>query len=173
MRLKNIRERYKRSRFIRIMSQLLMLLVIYFSVRYWLSIEDIEGKAPVVYAQMLNGEYFDLREHQSKPVLIHFWATWCPICQFENSNIEALAKDYQVITIASWSEGAREIAEYMNQENLTMPVIVDEDAEWAKLYGVKAVPTSFIVDGDGVIKFVEKGYSSETGLRLRMWFLQH
>lgn len=65
-----------------------------------------------------------------------------------------------------------QVREYLKRENLSYPVIVDEDGEWANVYGVKAVPASYIIDSKGVIRFIEKGYSSETGLRLRLWWLE-
>jgi len=168
----SIRNSYKQNKFVRIIIQLIFVLLIYFSIRTWQSMDNIQGEAPVIVASRLNGENFDLRKQQSKPVLVHFWATWCPICQFENSNIANIAKDYQVITIASWSEGEAQVAEYLKKENLNLPVIVDEDGEWAKVYGVKAVPASFIIDSQGMIQYIEKGFTSETGLRLRLWWLE-
>ena len=134
--------------------------------------DNIQGMAPAIVATTLKGETFDLRDHQSKPVLVHFWATWCPICEFENSNIVNIAEDYQVITVASWSETEAEVREYLRKEGLNLPVIVDEDGEWAKVYGVKAVPSSFFVDKKGFIQFVEKGYTSEVGMRARLWWLE-
>jgi len=170
--LANFKNHYKQNKFSRIIVQLLLVLLVYFSIRAWQSMDNIQGEAPIIVASMLNGKNFDLREYQSKPVLVHFWATWCPICQFENSNIVNIAKDYQVITIVSWSEGAAQVREYLKKENLSLPVIVDEDGEWAKVYGVKGVPASYIIDENGMIQFIEKGFTSETGLRLRLWWLE-
>lgn len=169
--LSNANNVYKKNKIIRLLVQSLILLMVYFAVRAWQSVDNIEGEAPVIVATMLSGEEFDLRKLQSKPVLVHFWASWCPICEFENSNIANLAKDYQVITIASWSEGDAQVQQYLDAENLNFPVIVDEDGEWAKVYAVKGVPASFILDAQGIIRFIEKGYTSETGLRLRLWWL--
>lgn len=163
---------YKQHRLFRIASQVLIFFLIYMGVRYWQSLDNIQGQAPVIVAQTISGKAFDLRETHAKPILVHFWATWCPICNLENSNIAALAQDYQVITIASWSEGKQQVMDFMQEKNLKMPVIVDEDGEWAKLYNVKSVPASFIIDTQGDIQFIEKGYSSEMGLRLRLWWLQ-
>ncbi|VAW54770.1 hypothetical protein MNBD_GAMMA07-2798, partial [hydrothermal vent metagenome] len=97
---------------------------------------------------------------------------WCHICEFENSNIANIAKDYDVITIASWSESATQVKAYLQKEKLNFPVIVDEDGEWAKVYGVKGVPASFVLDKTGVIQYIETGYTSEMGLRLRLWWLE-
>ena len=169
----NIKKLYRKNKFFNILLQLLVVLVVYFSIRAWQSVDNIQGKAPVILATTLNNEKIDSRDFQSKPVLIHFWATWCPICQFENNNIENISKDYQVISIASWSEGKAEVQKYIKDEHLNLPiVIVDEDGEWAKVFAVKGVPTSFIVDKKGDIQFIEKGYTSELGLRLRLWWLE-
>ena len=168
----NTKQAYKKNKYIRLVFQLMFFLLIYFSIRTWQSVDNIQGKAPVIVAVTLEGEKVDLRKYQSRPVLVHFWATWCPVCQFENSNIANLVEDYQVITIASWSETETQVKTYLTDEGLSMPVIVDEDGEWAKVYGVKAVPSSFFIDSKGVIQFVEKGYTSELGLRLRLWWLE-
>jgi len=170
--LKKAKTLYQGNKFIRFISQALFVLIIYFSVRTWQALDNIQGEAPVIVATMLSGQNFDLREQHSKPILVHFWATWCPVCQFENSNIENIAEDYQVITLASWSEGENKVRQYLENENLNFPVIVDDDGEWAKVYGVKAVPSSFIIDGNGMIQFIESGYTSEIGLRLRLWWLE-
>jgi len=163
---------YRQQKWLRIVSQLFLFLLIIVAVRAWQSRHYIEGAAPVIVATTLSGAEFDLRKPRTQPVLVHFWATWCPICQFENSNIANLAEDYSVISIASWSEGEAQVREYLKKEQLNFPVIVDEDGEWANVYGVKGVPASFIVDRSGNIRFIETGYTSELGLRLRLWWLE-
>lgn len=173
--IKRLKTVYKENRLVRIILQFIIILFIYFVIRAWKSMDNIRGAAPVIKAQMLQGEVFDLRDNinqkNNKPILVHFWATWCPVCELENSNIVSLAEDYQVVTIASWSEGAVNVTEYLSQQKLDMPVIVDEDGEWAKLYGVNAVPKSFFIDSRGMIRFIESGYTTEAGLRLRLWWL--
>ena len=59
----------------------------------------------------------------------------------------------------------------MQQENLQYPVIVDADGSIAKTYGVQGVPSSFIISDTGEIKFIEQGYTTEIGLRLRLGWL--
>jgi len=169
----NIKTIVKKNKVFSILLQLAAVLVVYFIIRAWQSVDNIKGQAPVILATSLNNEKIDSRDFKTKPLLIHFWATWCPICQFENNNIENIAKDYQVISIASWSGGAAEVRQYLKDEQLHLPIVIlDDDAEWAKVFAVKGVPTSFIVDKKGVIHFIEKGYTSEVGLRLRLWWLQ-
>ncbi len=164
---------YAESRFFRIIAQLLVVITVYMSVRYWQSQEMVRGLAPVSSAVTLNNEVIELAPPLEKPVLVHFWASWCPVCKFENSNIASLSEDYAVITVASWSGAAEEVAQYVETESLDMPVVVDEDGEWAKLYGVKGVPASFFVGTDGQIEMIEKGYTTEIGLRFRMWWIEN
>ena len=170
--LERLQVYYKQYFMLRFVVQFTVILILYFSIRYWKSLDNIQGVAPVIHDITLSGENFDLREQKTKPLLVHFWATWCPMCELENSNIASIAKDYQVITIASWSEGKTQVANYLKQQGLELPVIVDESGEWAKLYGVKAVPSSFVIDKQGNIQFIETGYTTEPGLRLRLWWLE-
>ena len=74
-----------------------------------------------------------------------------------------------MISIVSWSEGEAEVKAYMQNKQLTFPVMLDTIGKLAQSFGLKGVPTSFILDPNGEITFVESGYSTEAGLRLRLW----
>ncbi len=161
----------KQHRWLSWLLQLCLIVLVFVAIRAYQLRDAVQGEAPVIHGQLLNGEAVNLSNYRGQPVLVHFWATWCPVCRMENSNIAAIAEDQRVITIASWSEGAQAVAEYMRQENLDMPVLVDDEGQWAHVYGVNAVPSSFIIDGNGMIRFVESGYTTEIGLRWRLWWL--
>jgi thiol-disulfide isomerase/thioredoxin len=103
-------------------------------------------------------------------VLVHFWASWCPVCRAEQSSIAAIAQDNQnVITIAMQSGTPEQVAAYMREQGIAFPVLNDPDGHIARAWGVHAVPVSFIIAPDGEIRFVEVGYTTQIGLRLRMW----
>lgn len=118
---------------------------------------------------LMDGTEFTISEFSGKPVLIYFWATWCPICNMVNGSVQSISEDYPVISIASWSDGEVKVKAYMHENQLTFPVLLDNTGELAQTFGLKGVPISFILDPNGEIKFVETGYSSEVGLRLRLW----
>ena len=108
-----------------------------------------------------------------QPTLVQFWATWCPVCRAEQSSIEALASDYpNTITVAMQSGNAAAVNKFMREQSLSFPVINDADGSLAQAWGVHAVPASFIVDSKGQIRFVEIGYTTGLGLRLRLWLAQ-
>jgi len=103
-----------------------------------------------------------------KPLVLHFWATWCPTCKLEASNIEAISKKYEVLTIAVNSGSNAKIKAYMTQRDLSFRVVNDSDGKWARQFKVEAYPTTFIYDARGELKFTEVGYTSTIGLFTRM-----
>jgi thiol-disulfide isomerase/thioredoxin len=110
---------------------------------------------------------------EDKPLIIHFWATWCPTCKFEASNIEKLSKDYEVITIAVQSGTKEEIEKYLKEHNLTFNVVNDEEAIYSRNFNIKAFPTTFIYDENKNLRFSEVGYTSTFGLYFRMKFVEY
>ena len=146
---------------------LVFILVLLF--QWWQTSKLPSGSAPVLAGSMLSGETLDLKDLRGKPVLVHFWATWCPICRAEDGSIHDLAQDYRVLTVATNSGDAREITSYMVENNLEFPVLLDESGAMGSSWGVKGVPSSFIVDGAGEIRSVAVGYTTGIGLRLRLW----
>ncbi|TAJ79338.1 MAG: protein disulfide oxidoreductase [Gallionellaceae bacterium] len=107
---------------------------------------------------------------QGHPALVHFWATWCPVCRAEQGSIDAIAKDYpNTVTIAMRSGDLAAVGKFMREQSLDFPVIGDPEGTISQAWGVHAVPASFIVDSTGQIRFVEVGYTTELGLRLRLW----
>ncbi len=107
---------------------------------------------------------------QGKPLLVHFWATWCPTCNLEASNIETISKDFEVLTIAVKSGTNEEIQKYMQEHKLTFKVINDSEAFIAGEFSIGAYPTTFIYNKENQVVFSEVGYTSTLGLWLRMWW---
>ncbi len=107
---------------------------------------------------------------KSKPILIHLWATWCPTCDVEASNIQYISKDYQVLTFAVKSGSNNDIANYMKDNDLDFNVINDQNGFYASKFNVSAYPTTLIYDTDQNLVFSEVGYTSTLGLKLRMWY---
>ncbi|QKF73502.1 putative copper tolerance-associated protein, TlpA-like family [Aliarcobacter faecis] len=117
---------------------------------------------------LLDGSTYKVKN--DKPLIVHFWATWCPICALEEQNIQSLSKDYEVITIATQSGSKKEIEEYLEKNSLTFKVVNDEDGNLSDKFNIKAFPTTFIYDKNQNLKFSEVGYTSSFGLIFRMWW---
>jgi len=143
--------------------------LVFFGVRYYQQSDMPRGKAPVVAGITLSGDHVSI-EKSAKPVLLHFWASWCRICEWEHDTIASIARDYAVISVAIQSGNDKEVKSYVEKNGLVIPVINDESGQIAMDYGVRGVPSSFIIDRNGVIRAVEVGFTSEIGLRLRLWW---
>ena len=138
-------------------------------VNWWKTRDTPSGNLSELSVELIDGTIVSIKDYAGKPVLLHFWATWCPICELQKSSVQAISEDYPVISVASWSENKTAVKLYMQEHQLTFPTVLDNSGALAQKFGLKGVPASFIVDPEGEIKFVETGYSTEIGLRLRLW----
>ena len=149
----------------------LLFIVLVVGIRTWQQRDMVSGPAPTLQGVMLNSTPYQLPTHPERPLLVHFWATWCPICRTEQSSIDAIAHDRtDTITIAMQSGSDSQVTSYMREQGIALPVLNDSDGRISKVWGVHAVPASFIIDRDGKISFVEVGYTTSIGLRLRLWW---
>lgn len=135
------------------------------------------GPAPEITAQRLDGSAFrlaDWRAEQSgRATLLYFWADWCTVCRTTAGNVSALAADWPVTSIASQSGDAAAVAAVMAERGYSWPTVADRRGEIVKDYGLPGFPGFVIVAPDGNIRFVSLGYTSELGLRLRLWWASH
>jgi len=146
----------------------LILVVVIVGIRAWQQRDVVSGSAPSLAGKLLDGSACVLPDR--RPVLVHFWATWCPVCSAEQGSIQSIAQgDYAVVTVAMQSGSPADVAKHLAEQRLDFPVLNDPDGRVSAAWGVHAVPASFIVDRDGRIRFVEIGYTTEIGLRLRLW----
>jgi peroxiredoxin len=144
-------------------------LVFLFGVRAYQHRDMPKGSAPPLAGDDLRGEPVSLADYRGKPVLLHFWATWCGVCKAEQHNIDAVARDVPVLSVASQSGDAGEVAAFVSEHGIVPRVVVDAESALARRFGVHAFPATFVIDASGAIRHVEVGYTTELGLRLRMW----
>lgn len=149
---------------------LLILAIILIVMRVWQQRDMPEAQPPALQAITLEGKPYNLPRHPERPLLVHFWASWCPICRVEQDSIAAIARDHPgTLTLAMQSGKPDEVAQYLKQLGVNYPVVNDPDGTIAASWGVHSVPASFIIAPDGSVRFIEIGYTSEIGLRLRLW----
>ncbi|MCX6044515.1 MAG: TlpA disulfide reductase family protein, partial [Chloroflexi bacterium] len=90
----------------------------------------------------------------------NFWATWCGPCQEELPAVEATSARYanqvQVIGVDQ-AEAPDVVQSYVAEFQLTYPIVMDKDNSVANHYNVKGMPTTFFIDGDGVIRHMWMG----------------
>jgi thiol-disulfide isomerase/thioredoxin len=160
-------------RWFRLAVEVISILLLLLAVRAWMQRGMVAGPVPELEGRLLNDKPYSLLADSRRPLLVHFWASWCPVCKLEQESIQAISEDYPVITIAMQSGEANEVTEYMLQEGLRFPVINDSSGMLSRRFGVRAVPSSFIVSKNNTIVFREAGYTTGIGLRLRLWVAQY
>jgi thiol-disulfide isomerase/thioredoxin len=152
---------------------LLLILVIVAGIQWWKGRPLASGEAPSLSGTTLEGRTLDLTSERGRPVLVHFWATWCAVCRLGNGALEAVARDHRVITVALQSGDAAEIRRYLASEGLAFDVVPDETGALARGWGVPGVPATFVLDPAGRVAFSTLGLTTEWGLRARLWGAAH
>jgi len=128
-----------------------------------------DAALPKVEVSRVFGVAYDSTQKPDRPYVLHFWATWCPVCRAEAGNIDALAKDETVITVAVKSGGLQEIEKYKRENGLAFPVINDQNGAIAAAFKISVFPTTIIVGKDGKVFWAESGYTTTWGLKFRLW----
>ncbi len=115
----------------------------------------------------INNKTINSNDFKEKPLIIHFWATWCPACKLEAPNIQALSKSANIITVAVNSGTDEELKIFLKQRDFDFMVFNDLNGEFATKFKVSSFPTTFIYDKSGEISSIEVGYTSTIGLKIR------
>jgi len=139
------------------------------AVGYYQQRDIPRDRAPPLAGQSLNGKFLDLQQMTARgPVLVYFWATWCPYCRLVSPAVSDLSHDHQVISVAMQSGSDEELREYLAGRDLHFPSINDPAAALSGAWGVRVTPTIVIVDSRGEVRWVTSGTTSKLGLQLRL-----
>ena len=100
-----------------------------------------------------DGRRFRLHDHRGRVVFINFWATWCLPCREEMPAMERLYQQHRetgfVMVAVSADTSPKNVPAFVKEQKLTFAVALDPQLEVANVYGVRALPSSFIVDKNG------------------------
>jgi thiol-disulfide isomerase/thioredoxin len=134
------------------------------------------GKATPPLARMdLAGKSVDLKDLRGRVVLVNFWATWCEPCREEMPSLARLkeklkgqGKPFEVLAV-NFGESSGKVADFVRKEGWSVPVLLDPDKESAAAWGAKGLPTTFLVDAKGRVRywtFGERDWSEGESLRV-------
>ncbi len=130
--------------------------------------------APDFTLQTIDGRSITLRDYtagKGTPIVLNFWATWCPPCRVEMpyfENVNNLYSGEVAVLGLNQAESAAVIAEYARDHGLTYPLLVDDDMKVNNLYGVLNLPTTIFIDRNGVVREVLIGTISQGVLEDRI-----
>jgi DsbE subfamily thiol:disulfide oxidoreductase len=104
---------------------------------------------------LLEGETKSLSSYKGKVVFLNFWATWCGPCRIEMPSLEALYNKFSdkglEILAVNCREDQAAVSSYLKNEGFSFPVLLDLNGRVSLNYGIQAIPTTFLIDRDGMI----------------------
>jgi len=125
------------------------------------SAPEIGKSAPSFQLTDINGKSVSLSDFQGKPVLINFWATWCAPCLFEMPYIQEVYDEWAerglVILAINIGESPSRVENFMHYFNFSFPVLMDMKKNVTAKYNVIGYPTTYFIDGDGIIRDIKIG----------------
>jgi peroxiredoxin len=112
------------------------------------------------------GRTVKLSDYRGKPVALHFWATWCGPCIRELPLIAALGPRSQELTTlaVNCAETDREVSSFLRTWKLDLNLVMDRDGRISQLYNIYAIPQTFMIDAEGIIRSIRVGAYSQREL---------
>ena len=119
-------------------------------------------EAPALTLQSLDGESFDLEAivEENRVVMVNFWATWCGPCKIEMPQLQNLYERYGtrgLEILAITQENRETVEEFLSTRSYSFPILLDPEGRVSDLYGVSALPTTFLVGRNGKITRTQTG----------------
>jgi len=121
-----------------------------------------QSGAPDFTLPSLDGPNLRLREQRGQVVMINFWASWCGPCRVEMPHLSKLYDKYRAsgftVLAVNIDEDPRKAAGLAKQLGMKFPVLLDSDKKVSRLYDLGTMPTTVLVDRDGRVRHVHRGY---------------
>jgi peroxiredoxin len=141
------------------------------------AVPETNAPAPDFSLETLSGETVSLSDYTGQVVLINYWATWCIPCKAEMPLLQRYADQYKndlVVLAVNDGETVDKVKPFVQELNLTLPVLLDPNETVTQQYRIRGFPTTMFVDQDGKIRYQHigilneeqlKGYLAEFGIK--------
>jgi peroxiredoxin len=114
---------------------------------------EMRKDAPLFTLKSLSGTPYSLKDFKGKPVLVLFWATWCPSCCEElpvlDKHFAERQEELVTLLLAIDGEKVKRVQGYVEKNKIKLPVLLDEKEKIARSFGVNFIPAAFLIDREG------------------------
>ncbi len=126
-------------------------------------------EVPALQALMNNGQYVDVIEKShEEPVVLYFWAVWCPACSFVSPSVNWLSEYYTVVAVSGSSGNNHRVEQFMRAKDYRFNNINDPKSKIMQDWKISVTPTIYILK-DGELESVTTGVSTPIGILARIW----
>ena len=126
-----------------------------------------KAQAPGFTLKDTAGTSHSVQPGDGKVYVINFWATWCPPCRAEFPEMDQFAKahkDRVAFYALNVQESGDKVQGFLQDNGYTLPVLLDRDGRAARLYSVRAIPTTVILDEKGHVLLRQEGMATDRQL---------
>lgn len=117
--------------------------------------------APDFTVKTLEEQEVTLSDYRGQRVMLNFWATWCPPCRAEMPAMQKFFEENDVVVLAlnliETESSLQDVMNFVDEYNLTFPVLLDYQNKVSTAYQIQPIPTSFMIDSNGVIQHKSYG----------------
>lgn len=116
---------------------------------------------PMLILKDIKGNKVDLSSYKGQVVLVNFWATWCPPCREEMPSMQRLkekmvGRPFVILGVAS-AEAPEDMGGFLDRIKVNFTILFDPDGSTTKRWKIYGLPTSFLIDKEGKIRYILMG----------------
>ena len=123
---------------------------------------EVSGPAPDFTLKSRDGTNIKLSELRGQVVMLNFWASWCGPCRQEMPILEKIYQKYEPLGFTllgvNVEEDSKEALHYLKTVEVSFPILFDNENSTSQLYDVIAMPSTVMIDRDGNMRYIHKGY---------------
>jgi len=120
---------------------------------------------------VLAGDTVSLKDLRGKVVFVNFWASWCGPCRKELPELDKLRRQYQknglVILAINIDKSKKKALSFLEKQPNKLSILLDPKKKVASLFKVRGMPSSFVLDSRGIIRYIHLGYSEKDTTKWR------
>ena len=155
------------------MTRFLLVLLVSLWILTPVNASTIQGKAPNFTLKSNTGKNVKLSELRGQVILLNFWASWCGPCRQEMPLLEKLHKRYKALGFTvlgvNVEEDPRKAKTLLKDISVSFPILFDTSNKVSKQYKVSAMPSTVMIDRDGNMRYLHKGYKPGDEAQYKKW----